>query len=93
MKLKTLMLMLLAVAMFVSTVAGEGSELNAKDDAFLVTMPCYEATISSKDLDKTAGNNGRILTAKEILELDPKQCSAKVLELQKHLNSKAQKKA
>ncbi|MBU1446292.1 hypothetical protein KKD70_03445 [Patescibacteria group bacterium] len=63
-------------------------ELDAKDDSSLVLMPCYEATISAEEVDSTISKNGRILTAEEVLELDTKQCSSKVLELQKHLQAK-----
>ena len=62
-------------------------ELDAKDDASLVLMPCYEATISAEEVDSTIGKNGRILTLEEILELDTNQCSSKVLELKKHLQA------
>jgi len=50
----------------------------------------YNSPLSIQgDVDKTQGNNGRILTANEILKLEPKQCLSKVLQLQKYLKAKS----
>jgi len=69
-----------------------GINLGAAGDAAAVVMPCYVATISYGDVDGTQGNNGRILTANQILELKPEQCSSKVRVLQDYLRAKAAEK-
>ncbi|MBA4336362.1 hypothetical protein C0416_01125 [bacterium] len=65
-----------------------GINLGAVGDASAVVMPCYVATISEEDVNRTKGNNGRILTVEQILELSPEQCSSKVKVLQEYLRAK-----
>lgn len=69
-----------------------GINLGAAGDAAAVVMPCYIATVSEEDVDGTQGKNGRILTAEQILELKPEQCSSKVRILQDYLKAKAAEK-
>jgi hypothetical protein len=64
-------------------------KLGAKNDSEEVVMPCYEAEIDEGFMCVAAGNNGKILTAEEIIALDANQCSSKIEVLREYLQGKS----
>ncbi|MBD3157123.1 hypothetical protein GF369_04825 [Candidatus Peregrinibacteria bacterium] len=57
----------------------------AGNDAEKVSMSCYEATIDEEYVDRAAENNGIIMSKKNILSLQPQECSSKVHVLKQYI--------
>lgn len=76
---------------YVGTAEENPGKLGAKGDSEAVKMPCYIADLDDEFLEVEGQNKWNILSEEEVLDLEPDQCSSKVLILKKYLAEKLNK--